>query len=880
MSQGFRGWIEVSKNLNEFADGNAIELNDGQRDSLRALASRLQQNGVIIADEVGMGKTRIAAAAAKSVIAAGGRVAILLPPGLDDQWRKELRTAGIDAPSILRSLWQYLQAWESKTNQQPWFNEHVVLISHAFTNWRLGDNSDAWRWALLPELYARWNKLTKGRFPRDYHEHELLNDDWVKRAAESIAAFINATSEDHAARRLILELVENIPWPAALKAGQYTRNAQLRPLLEQAVGLGLGVFDLVIIDEAHKSRGQESGLNRLIKQVVLQSEAARLLAITATPVELNPEQWNQILDRIKVDTTSASTAIPGYIEAIKKIRECPNDLETREAFKNAAAKFKADLSPYLLRRDKREEQWVKKFQEYSSEGFHAYRHEKQILVDTASLSPAWKQAVCAAEALSFVARLKDDSVGKRLRLTLGNGHGLVALIDQLHSNDLDDKKQCEADGVGQVSGTSNSGEIAETDKRLQRAAWWKNVMKRSSQGAGSGYSALYDHPAILAAVDEIEKVSRRDEKILVFGRFTRPLRALVELLNAREMLRCIDSKQPWPQSKVALCKTVIAAAHRRLHRSGNLNLDDINTQLAQQYKELEQQRRKIRGELIENIRQGILENSCSNLVKTFFDCFDKDVSRTGDQNETDNQDALALVALAIKEQIEPKIESALPCDFAAAFTEIVDAINAMRDRGENDADSELAEPEAKELWHKLVLSLRDEYSQPEGGFARLMYGETKPTTRHFLKSAFNRKHGYPKVLVAQSVVGREGLNLHKACRTVVLLHPEWNPGVVEQQIGRVDRIGSLWESKLKDAIENNVAADAIPRIEIRPVIFQGTYDEKNWQVLRERWDELRAQLHGIVLTARVSANHVDSDLISEINALAPNFSPSINKVRP
>jgi SNF2 family DNA or RNA helicase len=54
------------------------------------------------------------------------------------------------------------------------------------------------------------------------------------------------------------------------------------------------------------------------------------------------------------------------------------------------------------------------------------------------------------------------------------------------------------------------------------------------------------------------------------------------------------------------------------------------------------------------------------------------------------------------------------------------------------------------------------------------------------------------VLVAQSVVGREGLNLHRACRTVILLHPEWNPGVVEQQIGRVDRLSSYWEQLLTE----------------------------------------------------------------------------------
>ena len=180
--------------------------------------------------------------------------------------------------------------------------------------------------------------------------------------------------------------------------------------------------------------------------------------------------------------------------------------------------------------------------------------------------------------------------------------------------------------------------------------------------------------------------------------------------------------------------------------------------------------------------------------------------------------------------------------------------------------------EAVELWRALEERLAEEYNRPEGGYARLMYGNTKPATRRFLQLAFNRIQSHPRVLVAQSLVGREGLNLHKACRTVILLHPEWNPGVVEQQIGRVDRIGSLWERKLKEVIEN-APHDQIPKIEVYPVIFQGTYDEKNWQVLRERWDDLRAQLHGVVISPRIARNNVDAVIVDELNRAAPNFSP-------
>ena len=154
-----------------------------------------------------------------------------------------------------------------------------------------------------------------------------------------------------------------------------------------------------------------------------------------------------------------------------------------------------------------------------------------------------------------------------------------------------------------------------------------------------------------------------------------------------------------------------------------------------------------------------------------------------------------------------------------------------------------------------------------------MYGKTEHTTRRLLQLAFNRPHSYPRVLVAQSVVGREGLNLHRACRTVLLLHPEWNPAVVEQQIGRVDRLGSRWEQLVDAADESSWRGDP-PRIEILPIVFKGTYDEHQWQVLRERWNDLRAQLHGVVIPPSISdGDALLSELAREINGKAPHFSP-------
>jgi superfamily II DNA or RNA helicase len=883
MNHQFKGWATCADQICVLADGNAVEeLNNGQVASLRAIAERLQKNSVIIADEVGMGKTRIAAFVANAVVKAQGRVVILVPPGLGYQWGDELHNAGVKAPAILRSFRQYLQAWENGDNTRPWFNESVIILSHSFTNWRLWENSDPWRWSLLPEIYARWRKHTERRWPRKYRGNKSLGHEMVRQAAETIIDAISACKKNHPAKALIQELAENIPWPDALTASEYGRDEGLRPWLEKAVGLGMGPFDLIIVDEAHKSRGEESGLTRLLTKVIMRSSETRYLAMTATPVELDAVQWKQMLKRIEVDKGikgEVETAISNYAQAVTKVRQSLSDQGVREEYKKSAEVFEKALHPYLLRRDKREDPAVDRFRKATGGCFQAYRQEKEILIDTAGLTPNWKRAVSAAEALSFVTRKSDNTAAKRLRLTLGSGHGISAVVDQILQDEKDHPKQTESESNDSAKASSDTGIDPLDDKRLERARWWQDILQQPFAKAGT---ALFEHPAILAAVEEIERVCQQGEKVLVFGRFTRPLRALVQLLNAREMLRCLDKKRAWPQSKVHENDNwdAIEAAYEQLKRQGVLKwqgkLDRVylNQELKKQYIALENQRHTIREKLIGHIEKGLNSKQLDGRVGKLFTAFKKTIA---EEPQKSSHDTLAVMSRAIQELLGDNVVNAGPTDFAQAFVDLM-AATSDRNEGDTDGNGELDESEASFLLPSLYERLLMEHNRPEGGYARLMYGETKAATRRLLQLAFNRKQAYPKVLVAQSLVGREGLNLHKACRTVVLLHPEWNPGVVEQQIGRVDRIGSLWEEQLNQAIDVNQSVEELPTINIRPVIFRGTYDEKNWQVLNERWDDLRAQLHGIVISSRIASKYSNVDeLIDEINDAAPCFTPRVDQ---
>lgn len=854
-------------------------LNDGQRASLVAIADRIGSNGVIVADEVGMGKTRIAVFVAKAVEQSGGRSAVVIPPGLSFQWIREFRDCGTEVLPVIRSLQGYFEAWNKEEPVSvPWFHQSVVMISHLFSNWRFGRTPQTWRWCLLPEVYAATRRLTEGRVPRGYRDGYDRDDrdanvQRVAAAANSITQAVPSKASN-SARRLLSDLLSEVRWPDPLNPENYGNHQPLRVWLEKIIGLGLGAFDLIIVDEAHKNRSQDGGLSTVLKNVILKGGECRRLALTATPIELDVSQWESTLERL--DTTEAQrtpivAATERYAQAIRRLRlGWRTNSEVREEYRKAAACFSKVLSPYLLRRDKREDEDVRAFAGASGQSAYDYRHLREVAVDFKDLSLAWRQAVCAAEALSVVREPAMDGRTKRLRLTIGNGHGLAGVIDQAFYDREEDKKQVEEDRAPAKDGTSGPDRDAELPD-APRSAWWASTLR---EALANDPDILFNHPAILAAVRTTEEEVERGEKVLVFGRFTRPMRALVSLLNARQMLKAIEQGRPWPQSKVHEDRRghefgewpAVRAAHRQLSSKVDLTmLDDL---LAQRYRRESDQRARQREGLLARLRAELADDDASSRCLAILDAIERQTAPAiGDAEEDEHHVALLARAIAANTD-RPDVPDA---DLAKAFRALVEAA------GDHDSseEGEFDEEQAQEAWYTLEEHLREGYTSQQGGFARLMYGETKPQTRRMIQLAFNRPNSFPRVLVAQSLVGREGLNLHESCRIVVLLHPEWNPGVVEQQIGRVDRVNSRWAKALRQAIDDGMKWADLPRIEIRPIIFKGTYDEHNWNVLQERWDDLRAQLHGEAVPARLRASEDKEGraVLDEIAAARPNFSP-------
>src|SRR5689334_6172364 len=157
----------------------------------------------------------------------------------------------------------------------------------------------------------------------------------------------------------------------------------------------------------------------------------------------------------------------------------------------------------------------------------------------------------------------------------------------------------------------------------------------------------------------------------------------------------------------------------------------------------------------------------------------------------------------------------------------------------------------------------------------MLDGNTQSATRRYIQAAFNRRTSSPRVLIAQSQVGREGLNLHESCRVVLQFHAEWNPAVLEQQIGRVDRKGSLWERLARKWLDEREQGDVEgepPFIEVRQLVLEGTYDAFQWDRVMRRQHVFDASLFGTLLPES-AWQRVPPARLESLRAAAPSFRP-------
>jgi hypothetical protein len=439
-------------------------------------------------------------------------------------------------------------------------------------------------------------------------------------------------------------------------------------------------------------------------------------------------------------------------------------------------------------------------------------------------------------------------------------------------------------------------------RKIARVAYWyrrlrdarRRVLDTLEPVSGVQLDPEAEHPRILEAVKEIEFWTGRGEKVLVFGVFLRPLQLLMHVLNVRHALSVADKRMPLPHSLVSN-PVLLGIAHRQWPRmrkegllTGRLATDDwgdVRRALRESHKAYKNLRGRVRKAVKACIktwradpsllggvpRDGDLDSALEDRLVTFvvddYLRISASAKPEGNAPEPADRSVEELAKEFRRDYIAPllrELDDPAVLDGVAHPVERADA-----DGGEESASAKRQTILREEFVKPKKPGKLDDSDNRQSLHARFLHGETKWGTRRHLQAAFNRHGASPWVLIAQSQVGREGLNLHESCRMVVQFHAEWNPAVLEQQIGRVDRKGSLWEKSFEQWWDGK---GDLKFIEVRQLMFEGTYDAFQWESVMRRQHVFDASLFCFLLPGG-AWERVPEAQRTELIESAPIFSP-------
>lgn len=771
-----------------------------------------------------------------------------------------------------------------------------VLLSQTFDMYRVRGNAQVWRFELPTLIKAhsalkaeergnnRWIRYWKerGGQRRIFEEQNwLFNQDKAAKflSTRRFPNDIRALLEDE---RLRPNRGDEIS--ATASCTEYFREEEGgRKLLRYLIGLLIGPIDLLVIDEAHKSReeGDEphKRLGRLLDRTLQFSDQHRRISMTATPIELGPEQWIALLRRTGLTAEQLDplrVKIDSFANALVRAQSYSDQQGTLQQLAVASEAFAGALRPFVTRRRRMNQGEMRKLVPAELTGAHPHRTLGTCTIEIEGLDDEWRRMVLALEGQGLAAKGLDGIEHGQRQADIRYSSGLsceFALPEPAAEEDLSRK-----------------------ERRMR--AWAATQSRLSSQISGSDASWLWRHPRVVHAADRIEELCEfrglsPREKVLVFGRFSEPMRALRDTLNARHILRILDLgglgflPKLKDEEDEPLLMHVYAARQRAECFTGALGGASLGWSKLRKLRSAAQERYdSTRDRLLHllNIdredwmtqlpRRDYLLSlkqthraECTKLVEIIrSDVFDVLLQQRADIEKVTLDELLPVVNRVWREHIACILNRD---DGEQDEAEVTEKVKSSRRRA--NQVSEDVDPTALPSFLAQYLD-----HEPRSGFCRLLNGEVKQETRRAIQAAFNRRETGPFVLIAQSQVGREGLNLHKACRRVFLFHPEWNPGVLEQQIGRVDRIESLWTQMAKEWMtqhgQSAGAGVSFPRIEVESLVFRGTYDQHQANVLNRRRTSLNAQLFGALLDeeslAKVPLEY--QDLLAQA---APSWEP-------
>ncbi|OYD71387.1 helicase-related protein [Rhodococcus sp. OK302] len=879
-----------------------------------------QQEGVILADRVGMGKTYVALCVAATEILSTeprGQVVVLVPPAVAtkwvDEWKKFSTMCLQPAHSIrcvaepIRSGEAFLKALDDPDDSAA----HLLIVTHTALTTTMKDQfiqlallhlATRRRSELLAlrPVIAKWcdgqSGLLRHRQFTSERVEALLNENprtwrrlWNNLTGEELPddPVPSALLETHdridldPLRQVIRELPvnrsSNLPQRLTLARVELDRSTQA--VWKSVLASTSMELPLLIVDEAHRLKNGETHLARLfavpgetrsgapIERGGLSGIFARMLFLTATPFELGHRELTNVLSRMR--------SVRQYADQIT------DDFDTR-LDELSAAMDSAQNSALVL-----DDAWGR-LEPSDIAAFDAWQaNSAPPRGVNRSVSAAWKaacEAVCRREVMHQTLRpwiIRHEHEQRRrylpgAALALGAAsdpsRGLPIPPDLMlpfllagraqfvaNCNEQNGARPYFAYGIASSfnaflrSATGNASRESpdvrqnneESDLELlepQTPSPYEPITEDESSWYQREIVDLLNddrvhpdsHPKVQATVDRALDLWCRGRKCLIFFWYVRTGEALESALKCRidsEINTVAAGALGLNSHDPVQVHDAIAQISDRIFRLATKSGDDIRGRLRGLFALSVTKDTPDADILTDNLVEVTVRTlrSPAYLVRYTTLSLDMDVETLwrglggGNQHRLNFLKQLADFALRASKMEDSERVSV----FAALL-------------GEHDARDATNEK-----------SGRGASLQP----VRRAHGETRRDSRERLTRVFNTPFA-PDILVASSVMG-EGIDLHQQCRDVIHHDLDWNPSVLEQRTGRLDRIGSLAErdGQLIDVYEPYLA---------------GTHDEKMYKVVKDR-----AGWFNIVMGRAGGHSEVSTDKEENRIPLAPQIAQAL-----
>lgn len=839
-----------------------------QRRTAEDILRRLQtQEGVILADQVGMGKTYVAMAVAASQILAApdrARVVVFVPPAVATKWVREWHkfsetlldsAAGIRCvEEPIRSGDAFLAALDGSPQERP----HLIVVTHTAFRADLKDSfvqlallhyatRNIHGGSELRQRIAKWaDRLLMDRHLTFDLTAELLQAQplkwqriWEARTGAPLSGNPVPAALDAAVPNIPMQALRDtikalpIRWSENIEQRLQDARKALAYAVQKAWESLLSSTDLdlplLIVDEAHRLKNPKTLSSRLFgKRSANDGSGAfegifrRMLFLTATPFELGHTELIEVLSRlgaVRPLQPGPELALPERLKTLADVlaharitaagldeawaRLGPNDLPAFDAWTDTA-------TPPCDSQATVREAWIHAGRAVQArrkmhEALRPWviRHERARRRDYlpgAAILPNGKGAsggvpISDSEALPFLLAARAQSVAlDEQSVRPFYAYGIASSYETFlrePSNEGVERDSDSSDGV------ENGGSDASGHEISHAVSWYQREIKQAVQGEGMRDA----HPKLRATVEKAAQLWLDGHKCLVFCWYIKTggavegalLRRIEDLVHARASAALgTHSKEE--------TKHELERLSDRLLRSDGISYERLRDYLAKALKAAAGHNQDVL-DLVVDV--AIRHMRTSGYLVRFTQL------AAGMTHET--------VWNGIKGDNPGKI---VLLDRWRSFAE---RIAKARKQIERVNSGKVQDSEFERI-RTALLGVRTEDEQMHGRGASLLavrraHGDTRRDDRERLIALFNTPFA-PDLLVASSVMG-EGIDLHQECRHVIHHDLDWNPSVLEQRTGRLDRIGALAERERSN-------------IEVYEPYLAGTHDEKMFRVVKDR----------------------------------------------